>query len=272
MRMEEGSGTVLHRLIQEQLRYGNPTDTRTLLAIQQQALRRGGGGSGGAGSSQSSSESLSQEEPQSPKLSARQEPQGQEHQGDFLHSESYQLFPHCHEQLPTYEQAKAHSQYLASQWYHSGQPSKDYDPGAMQIYEDERWDGKLGHARSLSERLMQLSLQRKASGALPASIISSGSFPQISSYHTNQHQHLVQGAKDEHGPWLEYPYPLQSQATMLSPTQEYEPFYIAPPPPFHSQHNRYRIYGSSNLQHCPPNFFISFSNYTFLSSAEQLLE
>ncbi|KAI4877987.1 hypothetical protein NFI96_000604, partial [Prochilodus magdalenae] len=55
MRTDEASGTVLHRLIQEQLRYGNPTDAHTLLAIQQQALRRGGRGSsssGGAGSSQ----------------------------------------------------------------------------------------------------------------------------------------------------------------------------------------------------------------------------
>ena len=49
--LEDSSGTVLHRLIQEQLRYGNLTETRTLLAIQQQALR-GGAGAGGTGSPQ----------------------------------------------------------------------------------------------------------------------------------------------------------------------------------------------------------------------------
>ncbi|XP_010783849.1 LOW QUALITY PROTEIN: angiomotin-like 2a [Notothenia coriiceps] len=115
---EEPSGTVLHRLIQEQLRYGNPTDTRTLLAIQQQALRGGSGSNSGPSSGcelgrspRSSLESLNQEEPPFPQLSARQEPQGQEHQGDYLHSESgYQLYQLHSDELPTYEQAKVHSQ------------------------------------------------------------------------------------------------------------------------------------------------------------------
>uniref|UniRef100_A0A3B1IYK4 Angiomotin like 2b n=1 Tax=Astyanax mexicanus TaxID=7994 RepID=A0A3B1IYK4_ASTMX len=218
MRTEETSGTVLHRLIQEQLRYGNPTDARTLLAIQQQALRRGssGGGAGGAGSSQSSSESLSQDEPQSPKLSARQEPQGQEHQADYQHSESYQLYSHHHEQLPTYEQAKEQSQYLASQWFHNAQPCKDYafETSVQPYNEDDRWDAKRGHARSLSERLMQLSLQRKAAEAASTSISSSSSYPQIAGYHANQ-----------------------SQATTTYHPQEYEQFYTSPPPPFHAQHN-----------------------------------
>lgn len=241
MRTEETSGTVLHRLIQEQLRYGNPTDARTLLAIQQQALQRGssGGGAGGAGSAQSSSESISQDEPQSPKLSARQEPQGQEHQADYQHSESYQLYSHHYEQLPTYEQAKVQSQYLASQWYHNAQACKDYtfdnSMGAMQPYEDDRWDAKRSHARSLSERLMQLSLQRKAGDAASTSISSSSSYPQIAGFHANQ------APKDKHSPWLEYPLPLQSQATTLYHPQEYEHFYTSPPPPppppFHAQHN-----------------------------------
>lgn len=235
MRTEETSGTVLHRLIQEQLRYGNPTDARTLLAIQQQALRRGssGGGAGGAGSSQSSSESLSQDETQSPKLSARQEPQGQEHQADYQHSESYRLYSHHHEQLPTYEQAKVQSQYLASQWFHNAQPCKDYafETSVQPYNEDDRWDAKRGHARSLSERLMQLSLQRKAAEAASTSISSSSSYPQIAGYHANQ------APKDNNGPWLEYALPLHSQATTTYHPQEYEQFYTSPPPPFHAQHN-----------------------------------
>ncbi|XP_030630587.1 angiomotin-like 2b [Chanos chanos] len=228
---EEVTGTVLHRLIQEQLRYGNPTDTRTLLAIQQQALRRSGGGGsssgGGAGSSQSSLESLTQEEPQSPNMSTRQEPQGQEHQGDYQHSESYQLYHHHGEELPSYEQAKAHSQLLASQWSSSGQGLKGcsaLDDGMYPCNGEERWDGKRSHARSLSERLLQLSLERNDASAIntnPSSISPSYSYPQMPVYHGNH-----QG--------YEYNFP-------LSHTQEYEQIHSLPPPPpllFHPQHSR----------------------------------
>uniref|UniRef100_A0A4W4GYM0 Angiomotin C-terminal domain-containing protein n=1 Tax=Electrophorus electricus TaxID=8005 RepID=A0A4W4GYM0_ELEEL len=208
MRSEETSGTVLHRLIQEQLRYGNPTDTRTLLAIQQQALRRGGdSGGGGAGSSQSSSESLSQDDPQYPQLSARQEPQGQEHKADYQHSEGYWLYPHPHhEQLPTYEQARAQSQYLTSQWFQGRHSSKacslEENLSGPPIHNHLSWDGDIGHSRSLSERLMQLSLQHKTSSA----------------------------SKNEHS--------RRPQETTLHRAPEYEHFHSTPPPPFHSPHHR----------------------------------
>ncbi|KAF4117145.1 angiomotin-like protein 2b [Onychostoma macrolepis] len=232
MRVEEASGTVLHRLIQEQLRYGNPTDAHTLLAIQQQALRRGGGvggGSGGAGSSQSSSESLSQEEPQSPQLSARQEPQGQEHQVDYQHSENYTTYPHHGEELPTYEQAKAQSQYLASQWCQPlrGCSLQDSETIPKPCEEEDSWDPKRGHIRSLSERLLQFSVERSK---MPATC--SASYPQIHGYHANQHlQYSQQGLEyNKQVPYTEYPFPAQQAA-------EYEHYYKAPPP-FHSQHNR----------------------------------
>ncbi|XP_077082208.1 angiomotin-like 2b [Siphateles boraxobius] len=232
MRGEEASGTVLHRLIQEQLRYGNPTDARTLLAIQQQALRRGGGvgaGSGGACSPQSSSESLSQEEPQSPQLSARQEPQGQEHQVDYQHSENYTTHPHHGEELPTYEQAKAQSQFLASQWCqpHRGCSLEDSVTRQMPREEEDSWDPKRGHARSLSERPLQFSMEHNK---MPATC--SASYPQIHGYHANQHlQYSQQGLEyNKQVAYTEYPFPLQ-QAT------EYEQCYKKPPP-FHSQHNR----------------------------------
>uniref|UniRef100_A0A672K965 Angiomotin like 2b n=1 Tax=Sinocyclocheilus grahami TaxID=75366 RepID=A0A672K965_SINGR len=231
MRGEEASGTVLHRLIQEQLRYGNPTDARTLLAIQQQALRRGGvgGGSGGAGSSQSSSESLSQEEPQSPQLSARQEPQGQEHQVDYQHSENYTTYPHHGEELPTYEQAKAQSQHLASQWCqpHRGCSLLDSETIPKPCEEEDSWDPKRGHIRSLSERLLQFSVERSK---MPAAC--SASYPQIHGYLANQHlQYSQQGLEyNKQVPYTEYPFPAQQAA-------EYEHYYKAPPP-FNSQHNR----------------------------------
>lgn len=196
MRIEEASSTVLHRLIQEQLRYGNPTDTRTLLAIQQQALRSAV--NGGAGSPRSSSDSLSQEE--------RQEPQGQEHHIDFQQTEIY--LPYHHEQLPTYEEAKANSQLMALQWCQErqGYPADNTKPS---------------HVRSLSERLMQLSLLRKDVNAESISAISSSSYPQITDYQVRQ-RHLG----------------FQPHTTMSDYTHEFEPCHLKPPPPFHSQHTR----------------------------------
>ncbi|KAG7264357.1 hypothetical protein CRUP_028933, partial [Coryphaenoides rupestris] len=194
---EEPSGTVLHRLIQEQLRYGNPTDTRTLLAIQQQALRGGSGSgpsSGGdaARSPRSSLESLTQEDLQYPQLSARQEPQGQEHQADYQHSESsYQLYQLHGEELPTYEQAKAHSQYLASHhWAPAAQvavagPLKELHEGAYLHEGDfhaeaDAAEAKRGHARSLSERRMQMTLERSHDEAKAEAMKSSShSYPEL---------------------------------------------------------------------------------------------
>ncbi|XP_029381359.1 angiomotin-like 2a isoform X2 [Echeneis naucrates] len=189
---EEPSGTVLHRLIQEQLRYGNPTDTRTLLAIQQQALRGGSGSNSGPSSGgdmgrspRSSLESLTQEEPQFPQLSARQEPQGQEHQGDYHHSESsYQLYQLHGEELPTYEQAKAHSQYLASYWASTGlirqlNDEKILHEGAFHE-EADLMEMKCSHVRSLSEQRMQISLERNDVAAKAEAIKStSHSYPEL---------------------------------------------------------------------------------------------
>lgn len=169
---EDSSGTVLHRLIQEQLRYGNLSENRTLLAIQQQALRGGGGN----GSPRSSLESLEQEEMQvSP--STRQEPQGQEHHCDhfYLENPMYKAyeFQHKGEELPTYEEAKAAlSQYYAAQNVQKVEhvPQRQ-DQTLMEL--------KHGHVRSLSERLLQMSLERN--GAKSQNLMSSShSFPQLS--------------------------------------------------------------------------------------------
>ncbi|CAM4624517.1 unnamed protein product [Leuciscus chuanchicus] len=238
---EDSSGTVLHRLIQEQLRYGNPTDP-TLLAIQQQALR-GGSSGGGAGSPRSSLESLTQEESLSPQLSTRQEPQGQEHQGDYQHLES----PVCHlyqlhtEELPTYEEAKAHSQYLA---YQRGQVGLQHcsleTPGMVGGAEQDEgmWDVKREHARSLSERLLQLSLERNyAHDNIPMS--SSHSYPQLSNNHSGPvvNERLIH-EPDQRGPPPEYPFMVRSPGYMLSHSQEHGHYYKEPPPAFHSQHHR----------------------------------
>ncbi|KAM4041484.1 angiomotin-like protein 2 [Anomaloglossus baeobatrachus] len=169
---EDSSGTVLHRLIQEQLRYGNLSENRTLLAIQQQALR----GGGVSGSPRTSLESLEQEEMHgSP--STRQEPQGQEHHCDhfYLENPMYKAyeFQHKGEELPTYDQAKAAlSQYYAAQNVQSVEhvPHRQ-DQSLMELNH--------GHVRSLSERLLQMSLERN--GAKSQNLMSSShSFPQLS--------------------------------------------------------------------------------------------
>lgn len=225
---EDSSGTVLHRLIQEQLRYGNLTDTRTLLAIQQQALR---GGGGVTGSRRSSLESLTQEEPQYIHMSKRQEPQGQEHQGDGAHSENqgchlYQLHG---EELPSYEEAKVHSQYLMSQQEgHSMDGTGGRGAG--------QGDVKREHARSLSERLLQLSLERNSHGPGLA-MSSSHSYPQL--YHRNSADRRgPQQRLDQRGPPPDYPIIARPPGYMVSLSQEHGRYCRDPPPPFYSQRHR----------------------------------
>ncbi|XP_069752602.1 angiomotin-like 2a [Narcine bancroftii] len=191
---EDSSGTVLHRLIQEQLRYGNLTDTRSLLAIQQQAMR------GGSASPRSSLESLTQEECQMVQHSTRQEPQGQEHQADLSHSENllHRLHQLSGEPLPTYQEAKAYSQLLAGQRQReAGDPGPEPSQGLRH-----------GHVRSLSERLMQLSLERNGSGST-ATMSPSQSFPQL----PREHKPLAPGCQAHRwGPPPEYPlHPTQPQ-------------------------------------------------------------
>lgn len=226
---EEPSGTVLHRLIQEQLRYGNPTDTRTLLAIQQQALRGGSGSNSGPSSGgdmgrspRSSLESLTQEELPFPQLSARQEPQGQEHQGDYHHSESgYDLYQLHGEELPTYEQAKAHSQYLASHWAPAGsirqlQEGTLLHEGAFHE-EPDLMELKCSHARSLSEHRMQISLERSDAAAKVEAIKSnSHSYPELP---YNTYRNMVQSL-DKRSPPPEYSAPIQGQGFIPHQVQE----------------------------------------------------
>ncbi|XP_007493960.2 angiomotin-like protein 2 [Monodelphis domestica] len=221
--VEDSSGTVLHRLIQEQLRYGNLTENRTLLAIQQQALRGGGGGNGN--SPRSSLESLTQEESQMVQQSTRQEPQGQEHHGDhaYLENALYRFYqPQSKgEELPTYEEAKVHSQYYASQ---RGQQAGLPCPGAPVDKEPRRGTGasskrqddslkelKHGHVRSLSERLLQLSLERNGAKAYNH-MSSSHSFPQLSRHYqlSTPRGHHTEGLEPR-GPPPEYPYIIPPQ-------------------------------------------------------------
>ncbi|XP_069721316.1 angiomotin-like protein 2 isoform X2 [Phaenicophaeus curvirostris] len=203
---DDSNGTVLHRLIQEQLRYGNLTENRTLLAIQQQALR----GGGTAGSPRSSLESLSAEESQMVQQSTRQEPQGQEHHSDHGYSEN-NVYRLCHakaEELPSYEEAKAHSQLYASQRSGAESGARRHDEGLKDL--------KHGHVRSLSERLMRMSLERNGAKA-QSPISASHSYPQLSRHHQLAALREQQPeAPEPRGPPPEYPYGIPAQDVYLA--------------------------------------------------------
>ncbi|NXU18884.1 AMOL2 protein, partial [Pardalotus punctatus] len=213
---EDSNGTVLHRLIQEQLRYGNLTENRTLLAIQQQALR-----GGGAGSPRSSLESLSPEESQMVQQSTRQEPQGQEHHSDHVYLENsvYRLCPPKGEELPTYEEAKAHSQFFASQRGAAGSgmraenAPRGAESGARRPDEGLK-ELKHGHVRSLSERLMRMSLERNGAKA-QSPMSASHSFPQLSRQLVPLRGQHPEGTEPR-GPPPEYPYVIPSQDAYLA--------------------------------------------------------
>lgn len=193
-------------------------------------------------------------------MSTRQEPQGQEHQGDYTHSESpvCSLYTLHSEDLPTYEEAKAHSQYLAAQRGQVGLVMPQQQQGiaimdgghslmdAQDKLGEGTWDLKREHARSLSERMMQLSLERTGSSEnLPMS--SSHSYPQLSGYfagpiapHSQELLSLPMSAPDQRGPPPEYPFLVKPPGYMVSHSQEHAgQYYKEPPPPFHSQHQRY---------------------------------
>lgn len=238
--LEDSSGTVLHRLIQEQLRYGNLTETRTLLAIQQQALR-GGAGAGGTGSPQASAEILAPEDTQVLQQATRQEPQGQEHQGGESHLAENTLYRLCPqpgkgEELPTYEEAKAHSQYYAAQQAgprpHVGDRDPRGAPGGHRSQDEALRELRHGHVRSLSERLLQLSLERNGARA-PSHMSSSHSFPQLA---RNQQGPAPRGPPAEgpepRGPPPQYPHVVLAHETATAVTDP-----------------RYRTRGSPHFQH-----------------------
>ncbi|XP_048190568.1 angiomotin-like protein 2 [Perognathus longimembris pacificus] len=265
--LEDSSGTVLHRLIQEQLRYGNLTETRTLLAIQQQALR-GGAGAGGTGSPQASVEILAPEDNQGLQQATRQEPQGQEHQGTEPHLAENTLYRLCPqpskgEELPTYEEAKAHSQYYAAQQAgprpHVGDRDPRGAPGGSRRQDEALRDLRHGHVRSLSERLLQLSLERNGARA-PSHMSSSHSLPQLA---RSQQGPPLRGPPAEgpepRGPPPQYPHIVVAQET----TAVTDPRYRTRGSP-HFQHAEVRI-----LQAQVPPVFLQQQQYQYLQQPQE---
>ncbi|XP_043338650.1 angiomotin-like protein 1 isoform X1 [Cervus canadensis] len=247
---DAAAGTVLQRLIQEQLRYGTPTENMNLLAIQHQAT--GSAGPAHPANSFSSTENLAQEDPPMVYQSARQEPQGQEHQVDnaVMEKQVRSAQPQQNnEELPTYEEAKAQSQFFRGQ--QPPPPPPQQQPGAVghgyymaggasqkartegrptvsransgQAHKDEALkELKQGHVRSLSERIMQLSLERNgAKQHLPGpgngKAFKAGGGPSPAQ--------PAPKMLDPRGPPPEYPFKAKQMVSPVSKTQEHGLFY-----------------------------------------------
>ncbi|KAJ7408449.1 Angiomotin [Willisornis vidua] len=258
---EQAATTVLQRLLQEQLRYGNPNDNRNLLALHQQATGNAPPFSSTA-SAAAQNEGLSSQDHQLVTHAARQEPQGQEIQVDNSIMEK-QLSPRLQnsEDLPTYEEAKVQSQYFRGQPHASvgaafyvtgvtnqkmrteGRPTvQRVSPG--KVHQDEGLkDLKQGHVRSLSERLMQLSLATSGVKAhapvtsAPLSPLSplspqQSSDPYKSSGSNEFYKNSVQPPSqpsmkgmEQRGPPPEYPYKNVSTLSMNCKPQDSGHFY-----------------------------------------------
>ncbi|XP_023445575.2 angiomotin-like protein 1 isoform X3 [Dasypus novemcinctus] len=240
---EAAAGKVLQRLIQEQLRYGGPAESMNLLAIQHQAA---GGALQAAHptSGLSSTENLAQEGPQMVYQSARQEPQGQEHQVDNAAMEKQVRSPQPQqnsEELPTYEEAKAQSQFFRGQqqqgavghgYYMAGGASQKARTegrptvsraNSGQAHQDEALkELKQGHVRSLSERIMQLSLERN--GAKPH-LPGSGNGKGFKAGGGPAPAQPSSKALDPRGPPPEYPFKTKQLLSPGSKAQDHALFY-----------------------------------------------
>ncbi|XP_067903419.1 angiomotin [Heterodontus francisci] len=247
---EEGaSGTVLQRLLQEQFRYGNPTENRNLLALHQQATVNVIAFNSN-GSAVPPNDGLTQDERQMVPHSARQEPQGQELQVDNSVMEK-QLQTRIaqaqnSEELPTYEEAKVQSQFFRGQQHTAagtaffvtginnqkmrteGRSTVQRVGGGKVHQDDGLKDLKQGHVRSLSERLMQLSLATngvKAQSSVASSVMSP---QQANEFYTNAGHVLSQASMkgiDPRGPPPEYPFKNMSTLPVTSKAQDYGNFY-----------------------------------------------
>lgn len=258
---EQPSGgiTVLQRLLQEQLRYGNPNENRNLLAIHQQATGNGPPFLSGSGNPGPQNDVLSPQDHHQQLVAhaARQEPQGQEIQSENIIMEK-QLSPRMqnNEELPTYEEAKVQSQYFRGQQHASvgaafyvtgvtnqkmrteGRPSvQRLNPGKMHQDEGLR-DLKQGHVRSLSERLMQMSLATSGVKAHPPVTSAPLSPPQPNDLYKNStnsnefykaqgpppSQHSLKGM-EHRGPPPEYPFKGMPPQSLVCKAQETGHFY-----------------------------------------------
>ncbi|XP_066104354.1 angiomotin-like protein 1 isoform X1 [Saccopteryx bilineata] len=243
---DAAAGTVLQRLIQEQLRYGTPTENMNLLAIQHQAT--GSAGPAHPTNNFSSTENLAQEDPQMVYQSARQEPQGQEHQVDntVMEKQVRSTQPQQNnEELPTYEEAKAQSQFFRGQQQQQQQPQGAVGHGyymaggtsqksrtegrptvnranSGQAHKDEVLkELKQGHVRSLSERIM-LSLERNgAKQHFPGS----GNGKGFKAGGGPSPAQPVGKVMDPRGPPPEYPFKTKQMMSPVSKTQEHGIFY-----------------------------------------------
>ncbi|KAM4699498.1 angiomotin-like protein 1 isoform 2-T2 [Discoglossus pictus] len=238
---DAATGTVLQRLIQEQLRYGDPNENMTLRAIQHQATGSAGP-SNSTANTLSSTENITPEDPQMVNQSARQEPQGQEHQVDNTVMEKTLRTSQPqqnNEELPTYEEAKAQSQFFRGQqpgpvspgFYVAGvvashksktegRPAVSRANGGQAHQDEALKELKQGHVRSMSERIM-LSLERngaKQHSSSSGSIKGGKNGPPSPAPSTGK-------GMEQRGPPPDYPFKVKQMVSLVSKTQEQGHFY-----------------------------------------------
>lgn len=246
---EDGTaGRVLQRLIQEHLRYGTHNENMNLLAIQHQATGSAGQPNNAA-SALSSTENLTQEDPQMVNHSARQEPQGQEHQGDNTVMEKQLRAAQSqqnNEELPSYEEAKAQSQLFRGQQpvavnsgffvtgvvanhklRTEGRPTLARASSGQAHKDEALKELKQGHVRSLSERIMQLSLDKDGAKQYPPT---SGSTKVLKNESPSPAQPLGKGP-DLRGPPPDYPFKAKQVMSPVNKTPEHTLFYNDQHPP-----------------------------------------
>ncbi|XP_028656338.1 angiomotin-like protein 1 [Erpetoichthys calabaricus] len=247
-------GTVLQRLMQEHLRYGGQASDsvsfHSMPQSSQQPIQPAAGSAGLATSNLSSTENLVQEDVPMVQQSARQEPQGQEHQVDNISMEKQVLRvaqpQQNNEELPTYEEAKAQSQLFRGQqtgpgyFVASSTPQKVRTEGRSAVsrantgptHKDEALkELKQGHVRSLSERIMQMSLERNgarqqvpacSSSSLPSQTTSAKGMKNSAA--VSSQQTAAKGG-DPRGPPPEYPFKNKPSMTSVTKAQEGVPCY-----------------------------------------------
>ncbi|XP_018085360.1 angiomotin isoform X2 [Xenopus laevis] len=305
---EQAATTVLQRLLQEQLRYGNPNENRNLLALHQQATGNVPSYGGGQGSQ---NEGLTLQDPQLVPHAARQEPQGQEIQVENLMEKQIPLRSQNSEDLPTYEEAKVQSQYFRGQPHTSvgaafyvtgvtnqkmrteGRPTvQRVSPGKVH-QDDGLKDLKHGHVRSLSERLMQLSLATSGVKA-HAPITSAPLSPQPGDFYKNSDSNDMfknppqcggQKVTEHRGPPPDYPFknistlPLQGKSKEVGfhygehrgslqnrsdgPMVRYQP-----PPEYGASRQNQDV--QQQIQHRPSHYHSPTSSLTSLGSMSLL--
>uniref|UniRef100_A0A3B4CMS4 Angiomotin C-terminal domain-containing protein n=1 Tax=Pygocentrus nattereri TaxID=42514 RepID=A0A3B4CMS4_PYGNA len=290
---EDGvSGTVLQRLMQEHLRYGTGgtvggSENDSIIGVPHML----------SPSNPVSTENLLLEEdghlvplcqPVPPQTQPRQEPQGQEHQGTLSVPGLGSL------ELPSYEEAKTQSQlFRGHQSQNDQQISAQSFIGVTPPRDEGLAELKEGHVRSLSERIMQLSLERNgAKQSRGPSILSPKETPETPENSPSPNNKSSKATApppppplpsiktylDHRGPPPEYPFKLKTHSiypSSVSPGPQSlelsnEPSHTSSLIPHQVALSQYQPQSPLQLQ-CHPGQLVPGETFAMVSQTQQML-